>query len=111
MCPSPPTPSVRNGKDVERFHEELEEDEDMRARINIFKNPDNPAAAAAAAQDEGMDDDEDEGSIPDVPLEELLDALTINSAAKAQQGQEWGGVPAGYQPPTGDDEDVDMMED
>ena len=59
-------------QDEELFYQELEEDEETRAQVQIFKdeNAINVNATAAAGDDE--DDD-----APEVPIEELLDELTL----------------------------------
>eukprot|EP00198_Chlamydomonas_reinhardtii_P011820 XP_001701157.1 predicted protein [Chlamydomonas reinhardtii] len=61
-------PEIILEADRERFMQELEEDADMRARINIYKD----AQGLAQGEDEEDDDDED---LPQIPLEELLDDL------------------------------------
>jgi nonsense-mediated mRNA decay protein 3 len=62
----------RMAQDEELFYQELEEDEETRAQVQIFKdeNANNVNATAAAGDDE--DDD-----APEVPIEELLDELTL----------------------------------
>jgi nonsense-mediated mRNA decay protein 3 len=86
--------------DRERFLEELEEDPDMRARVNLYRAPGVAAGGGAAAggaapagghrgraraggplpgigEDDALDtdDDEDDDDVPQVPLDELLDDL------------------------------------
>ncbi|PNW72682.1 hypothetical protein CHLRE_15g640250v5 [Chlamydomonas reinhardtii] len=77
--------------DRERFMQELEEDADMRARINIYKDAQGlaqvqlaaartQAAAAAPAVPAGLmegedEEDDDDEDLPQIPLEELLDDL------------------------------------
>jgi nonsense-mediated mRNA decay protein 3 len=58
-------------QDEELFYQELEEDEETRAQVQIFKdeNAINANLAAAAG------DDEDDA--PEVPIEDLLDELTL----------------------------------
>ncbi|KAG2489285.1 hypothetical protein HYH03_012305 [Edaphochlamys debaryana] len=97
--------------DRERFLEELEEDADMRARINIYADKERMAeAAAAAARGQQaaapaaapaapaglMDDDsegDDEEDLPQVPLEELLDDLEALGLEEggAEEGADGGG--------------------
>lgn len=47
----------------------------MRSKMALYKDPRYDPAADAQARDSAMTDD-DEGDIPEVPLEELLDDLT-----------------------------------
>ena len=47
----------------------------MRSKMALYKDPGYDPAADAQARDSAMTDD-DEGDIPEVPLEELLDDLT-----------------------------------
>jgi nonsense-mediated mRNA decay protein 3 len=86
--------------DRERFLEELEEDPDMRARVNLYRAPGGEEAAAAGGgagarsaaargprplpgigeeedDDAALDteDDDDDDDVPQVPLDELLDDL------------------------------------
>mmetsp|Transcript_25446 Transcript_25446/g.55257 ORF Transcript_25446/g.55257 Transcript_25446/m.55257 type:complete len:560 (+) Transcript_25446:171-1850(+) len=80
-------------QDRERFLQELEEDPEMRQRINIYKDPaalaalqQQPAAASrpAGLDEDDMGDDEDDEDLPAIPLEELLDdleGLNIGGAA------------------------------
>lgn len=66
--------------DRERFMEELEEDADLRARINLYKDSTAAAAAATAGNKAvhssmvGSEDDDDD-ELPQIPLDELLDEL------------------------------------
>eukprot|EP00798_Chlamydomonas_sp_ICE-L_P016520 gene16520-22747_t len=69
----------------ERFLQELEEDPELRARVNLFRDAENierlaQIAAKAAAKPAGLEDDmddsdSDDDDLPEVPLEELLDDL------------------------------------
>lgn len=62
--------------DKERFLEEVEEDADMRARINVYKaDPAAPSGRSDRPQHAVImsEDDEDDEDGPDIPLEELLD--------------------------------------
>lgn len=58
-------------KEYERFLEELEEDSEMRANINLYRTP-VPMESDTDMLSEGGD------QVPKVSLEELLDDLTIN---------------------------------
>jgi len=62
----------RLAQDEEAFFEELEEDEDLRAQVMIFKD----AGVINANAQLGADDDDDDDA-PEVPIEELLDELTL----------------------------------
>lgn len=55
--------------------QELEEDPEMRSKMALYRDPDYDHAGDAKLQDSAMTDDED-GDMPEVPLEELLDDLT-----------------------------------
>jgi nonsense-mediated mRNA decay protein 3 len=108
--------------DAERFMEELEEDADLRARVNLYRaapvqaggDPSAAAgaaaaaAAAAAAQGGGGDGDSDDegsgGGLPEVPLDELLDDL--EAMGLDDGGEEGGG--GGYEGGHGGGEDVEM---
>ncbi|KAG2439772.1 hypothetical protein HYH02_010649 [Chlamydomonas schloesseri] len=85
--------------DRERFMQELEEDADMRARINIYKDPAALAqaqqAAARVAQQaapaglmEDEDEDDDGEDLPQIPLEELLDDLEGLGLGDGEEGAE-----------------------
>ena len=60
-------------QDEELFYQELEEDEETRAQVQIFKDENAINANVTAAA--GDDDDDDDA--PEVPIEELLDELTL----------------------------------
>ena len=53
--------------------QELEEDPEMRSKMALYRDPE--YEGDAKLQDSAMTDDED-GDMPEVPLEELLDDLT-----------------------------------
>ena len=55
--------------------QELEEDPEMRSKMALYRDPEYDHAGDAKLQDSAMTDDED-GDMPEVPLEELLDDLT-----------------------------------
>ena len=55
--------------------QELEEDPEMRSKMALYRDPGYNPAADAQLRDSAMTDDDD-GDLPEVPLEELLDDLT-----------------------------------
>lgn len=63
--------------DYERFLRDLEEDEELRQTINIFKDPNKVVADDAMAEDgdTDIDDDDEEEDLPQIRLEELLDEM------------------------------------
>eukprot|EP00457_Paulinella_chromatophora_P006063 gb/GEZN01006081.1/.p1 GENE.gb/GEZN01006081.1/~~gb/GEZN01006081.1/.p1 ORF type:complete len:530 (-),score=79.72 gb/GEZN01006081.1/:93-1682(-) len=63
--------------EYERFLEDLEEDEDMRSKVNLYRKQQNEIAVHG--QESEMDDEDEE--IPVVPEEELLDDV-IDGMAK-----------------------------
>jgi nonsense-mediated mRNA decay protein 3 len=82
----------------EAFLEEIEEDPELRARLALYRDRSAAAAAArppAARAPRGADSDSDEDEFPEVPLEELLEEMTL--------GGHGGGGGFG-----GDDEEEDM---
>ena len=87
--------------DEELFMQELEEDEEVRAQVQIYRDP-NAAAAAAAPNDAG-DNDESDDDVPEVPIESLLDGLTLGMRRGGAGG---GGADAG-----GDDDDAYVEDD
>lgn len=79
---------ARGERDFEGFMQELEEDRDMRSRVNLYKNPGFKPAAAAAGAGPGAGgggmatEDEDEDGAPEedhpvVGLDELLDSMHL----------------------------------
>ncbi len=79
-------------QDEELFYQELEEDEETRAHVQIFKDENAINANAYAAS--GDDDDD----VPEVPIEELLDELSLLHRQEDHEGDE------------GDDLDDSMQE-
>ncbi|RKP04199.1 hypothetical protein CXG81DRAFT_8554 [Caulochytrium protostelioides] len=72
---------AREDMDYELFLRDLEEDKDMRAMVNLYRNPDAENAdglaedAAAAAVADGDDDSEIEEDFPEIELDELIDEM------------------------------------
>lgn len=104
----------REAADRERFMEELEEDPELRARIALFKDPSfQPSAAPRPAP--GSDAGSEEEDAPEVPLEELLDLLSLEDRRRAAQSQ-YDGVQGAYDEEElegeggGGDEESDVME-
>jgi nonsense-mediated mRNA decay protein 3 len=56
-------------QEMENFMDELEEDQDMRSRINLYK--------AATGQTPSVTETDEEDEVPKVPLHELLDDMTL----------------------------------
>ncbi|KAG1673087.1 hypothetical protein FOA52_013157 [Chlamydomonas sp. UWO 241] len=132
-----PTPGALNGRargraatqadtreaEHEQFLKELEEDPEMRQRINIYKDAHGAEALRAAraagtvpglagSDDEGMDDSDDDGEdLPEIPLEELLDDLERLQVAGQGDGDDDddGGDGGGGGGGGGDDVDDDMI--
>lgn len=71
----------RAERDYEIFLQELEEDEEMRQTINLYKSN-------KPAEHEGeMEEDEDEDA-PQIDIDELLDELDEMTLEDQQQGEE-----------------------
>ena len=68
--------------DIGILVQEIEEDDELRARVNIYRDPrvQIPAAGGGSAREPTMDaeSDDDGEEVPEVPLEELLNALSID---------------------------------
>ena len=86
----------------EEFLRELEEDAEMRSRINLYRDRN----VAAPAPREGAEESDEESLPDDVRLEELLDELTLQDAA----GQAGGAASAHHQAWGAEEgaEDMDM---
>ena len=80
------------------FRSELEEDEDVRAQVQIFRDAAAQPRAAAATNDE--DDDDDDDDVPEVPIECLLDELSLNRRVDPDVG---GGDDGEYDEDDGDE--------
>jgi len=78
----------RRDADEERFHEEIEEDPDIRSRVAIYRDPKAPA-------------EEPPPDAPQVPLEEMMDGLSVSDTAVPGEGAAEGFAP---QPDDGGDD-------
>lgn len=56
------------------MRQELEEDPELRSKVALYRDPAYDPVAEAERRAAAMTDDED-GDLPEVPLEELLDDL------------------------------------
>ena len=82
--PSPPPHTAT--ADMEMFYRELEEDPEMRSEIQMYKAPDAEriyaqrvaALGAATSTADGEVDPDALAEVPEIPLEELLEGLTLN---------------------------------
>ena len=92
----------RRANDEELFMQELEEDEDVRAQVQIFRDAAAQPRAAAATNDDEDDDDDDD--VPEVPIECLLDELSLNRRVDPDVG---GGGDGEYDEDDGDEYDED----
>ena len=96
----------RRANDEEAFLQELEEDEDVRAQVQIFK-----AAPGATNQGTGVqqhhDDDESDDDVPEVPIECLLDELSLNRQAQVTAGDEYEEEEGEYEEGESDDDMAD----
>ena len=63
----------RAANDEEAFMQELEEDEELRGHVNFFKDENAPVRNARA----GTETDDDDDDVPEVPIESLLDGLSL----------------------------------
>jgi nonsense-mediated mRNA decay protein 3 len=92
----------RRANDEEAFLQELEEDEDVRAQVQIFK-----AAPGTTNQGTGVqqhqDDDESDDDVPEVPIECLLDELSLNRQAQVTAGDEYEEEEGEYEEGESDD--------
>eukprot|EP00123_Amoebidium_parasiticum_P004017 comp15309_c0_seq1/m.12152 comp15309_c0_seq1/g.12152 ORF comp15309_c0_seq1/g.12152 comp15309_c0_seq1/m.12152 type:complete len:515 (-) comp15309_c0_seq1:173-1717(-) len=67
-------------EDYEMFMRDLEEDKEYRANVNIYKDPN----ADLGAQSMGGADEEPEEDFPEVELEEMMDALTLDDTVPTE---------------------------
>ncbi|TNY23494.1 RNA binding protein [Rhodotorula diobovata] len=63
--------------DYERFLQDLEEDEELRQTVQLFKDPSAAQREADAMQDDADegDDDEDDEDFPEIKVDDLLDEM------------------------------------
>ena len=97
------------GKDYEMFLRDLEEDDEMRSKVQIYRRD---GASNATPAKVAADGDEDvEQDAPTVPLEEMLSALAVGSGARQeeQQGGEDAIVSATQGITLNDDDDDDDL--
>jgi nonsense-mediated mRNA decay protein 3 len=64
-----------DSKDMEMFMRDLEEDTEMRGKVNVFKR-NLPLANRVFIQEEG---------VPEIPLEEMMDDLNINDKQEEEE--------------------------
>ncbi|KAJ2717255.1 ribosome-binding protein [Coemansia spiralis] len=70
----------KKAADFEAFLRDLEEDPELRQGVNLYRDADAVRAAGASADAAMNDSDEEEGDdAPEIPLEELLNSLAIDS--------------------------------
>lgn len=75
-------PATREAMDHEEFLQELEQDQELRSSVNLYKDPhaaNHGTAVSAGTQENGGDSDPDD-DYPEVPIEELLDGLVLEDA-------------------------------
>lgn len=78
-------PAAREAQEREEFLQELEQDPEMRQAINLYKDP--TAVTQTKLEETAMaDEDEDEDEdYPEVPIEELLEGLVIDSGEESAE--------------------------
>lgn len=69
---------MRDRDDYERFLRELEEDKELRVNVNVFKKD---GMQSETETDTEMITDGEEDDAPEIPLEELIDQLSIRDVA------------------------------
>lgn len=75
--------AINDDADMEALHQDLEQDEELRKNVNMYKSAQKPAketatsAMAAAIATPIPDDDEEDDQSPEVPLAELLEGLEL----------------------------------
>lgn len=78
--------------DYEEFLREIEEDPDLRSNFNLYKGSQMHQKREMAGEDVAMDEgtDEEEDQVPQIPLEELLDELTLKEEEEEEIEDEAG---------------------
>lgn len=69
----------RAARDLESFMQDIEEDPELRQSINLYKS--GGVALGAGVEGEGVEGEDAERRAIEVPLEELLDELTLDAEA------------------------------
>ena len=77
----------RDLTDRERFFQELEEDADMRGRVALYRKPQPQGKSFDLLRDDDAgngdgDGDSEDDDVPEVPLEELMTALSLDEQRK-----------------------------
>lgn len=86
-------------QDMERFLEELEEDPEMRSKVALYKDHEamalkkksNGGGGGGMGEEDGDEEDSDDDSLPEVPLEELLEDLAAMQLAEGDGDDGSGG--------------------
>eukprot|EP01103_Thecamoeba_quadrilineata_P012138 TRINITY_DN305_c0_g1_i1.p1 TRINITY_DN305_c0_g1~~TRINITY_DN305_c0_g1_i1.p1 ORF type:complete len:521 (-),score=81.61 TRINITY_DN305_c0_g1_i1:54-1508(-) len=77
---------IKHDNDYEKFLQDIEEDPELRAQIDLYKTSDAEHvlnAAEGIMEDEGEEEEED---FPEVKLDELLEDLTLNDDDDQEDG-------------------------
>eukprot|EP00397_Hematodinium_sp_SG-2012_P033518 GEMP01035826.1.p1 GENE.GEMP01035826.1~~GEMP01035826.1.p1 ORF type:complete len:544 (+),score=109.74 GEMP01035826.1:37-1668(+) len=81
--------AVRDERDFNDFQDDLEEDPELRRNVNLYRDPARLRSAEEEEEEESKkDEDEDEMSeddLPEIPLAELLEALTLNDGGEDEE--------------------------
>ncbi|GAA5939380.1 hypothetical protein JCM3775_001691 [Rhodotorula graminis] len=78
--------------DYERFLQDLEEDEELRQTVQLFKDPNAAQAQTDTMHDDGDtdldggDDDDDEDDFPEIRVDDLLDEMDALAIAEDEDG-------------------------
>eukprot|EP00940_MAST-03C_sp_MAST-3C-sp2_P002464 g2464.t1 len=98
-------PSTNQTRDLESFMQDLEENKDMRTRVNLYKNKHyDHTNASNLAKEEGSDDDV-EDDFPEIELDELLDELTLADEDENEEG-DFGASKSAGAAGVNDDDDI-----
>ena len=80
-------------QDEELFMQELEEDFEGRAQINVYKKKNEDLDAVIRANQNALanetddEDDEDDDEIPEIKLEELLDDMKLSDVEEEEEDE------------------------